>query len=136
MFVSWKRKKKKQSWRYNHSALPTHNFLMLVGGWFSLSFSSQTIQKIFSISHFQFSKFQNSWWLEILSELPLFKHDSKVALTRQTFFSKQKIVFFGVMWPNTMISVTAIWNTSWICDPRFVSNKCILCVYMIPKNAF
>ena len=39
---------------------PTHNSLKLVEGWFLLSFSSQTKQKLFSISNFQFSKFQNS----------------------------------------------------------------------------
>ena len=61
---------------------PTHNSLKLVEGWFLLSFSSQTKQKLFSISNFQFSKFQNSWRLEILSKLPLFELDSKVALTR------------------------------------------------------
>ena len=41
----------------NHPPPPT-NFFRLVEGWFSLSFSSQTKQKIFSIPHFQFSKFQ------------------------------------------------------------------------------
>ena len=67
---------------HHHHPPTTHNFLKLVERWFSLSFSSQTIQKIFSISHFQFSKFPNSWRLEILSKLPLFELDSKVALTR------------------------------------------------------
>ena len=62
---------KEQSWHYNHNSPTTH----------TLSFSSQTIQKIFSICHFQFSKFQNSWQLEILSKLPLFELDSKEALT-------------------------------------------------------
>ena len=70
---------------------PTHNFLKLVEGWFSLSFSSHRIQKIFSISHFQFSKFQNSWQLKILSKLPLFKLDSKVALTCFTLLSQPNL---------------------------------------------
>ena len=44
-------KQKEQSWRYNHGSTtihpppPTHNFLILVEGWFSLFFSSQTITK-------------------------------------------------------------------------------------------
>ena len=43
--------KKEQSWRYNPNA-PTHppptpNFLKLVEGWFSLSFSSQLYEKYF-----------------------------------------------------------------------------------------
>ena len=41
------------------------------------------------ISHFQFLKFQNSG-LEILSKLPLFELDSKVALTRQNICYKTK----------------------------------------------
>ena len=40
-------------------------------------------QKIFSISHFKFSKFQNSWQLQILSKIPLTELYSKAALTRE-----------------------------------------------------
>ena len=61
---------KEQSWRYNHSAPPppptTNNFKKPLEWWFSLYFSSQTKLKIFSISNFQFLKFQDSWQLEIL----------------------------------------------------------------------
>ena len=43
--------KKEQSWRYNPNAPttthPPPNFLKLVEGWFSISFSSQTIWKVF-----------------------------------------------------------------------------------------
>ena len=81
---------------------PTHNSLKLVEGWFLLSFSSQTKQKLFSISNFQFSKFQNSWRLEILSKLPLFELDSKVALTRLKAKIIYFVYFFGYyfIWPQ------------------------------------
>ena len=73
-------KQKEQSWRYNHSSTtthpppPTHNFLILVEGWFSLFFSLQTKLKIFSISSFEFFKFPNSYVsaVEILSIKTLF----------------------------------------------------------------
>ena len=39
----------------------------------------------------------------------------------QTFFFKQKFVFYGLLWPFTLILVAPIGNTSWVCDPRWVS---------------
>ena len=87
LYCLWAEREKKRSRAdiiitVHHHHQPTHNFLKLIEGWFSLSFSSQTIQNIISISHFKFSKFQNSWQLEIKSKLPFFELDSKVALTR------------------------------------------------------
>ena len=46
----------------------------------SLSFNLQTKQTISSIWKFQFSKFQDSWQLEILSKISLFELDSEVLL--------------------------------------------------------
>ena len=84
----------------------------------SLSFSSQTIQKKFPISHFQFSKFQNSRWLEILSKLSLFELDSKVSLTRFepldaaqqlllvitiNFVKYQIAIIYRKLWHNTSL---------------------------------
>ena len=41
------------------------------------------------------------------------------------FCLKKKVwysmVFFGVQWPYTLVSVAPIGNTSWLCDPRWES---------------
>ena len=56
---------------------------------------------------------QNSWRLEILSELPLFELDSKVALTRSALFNKTWKHHVLLMWVELYNTIKMHFCESW-----------------------